>query len=595
MKTNSSLPKFHSPLDFLPPKLVAHFKQIYDIKNLLQWQIECLLTLKPTIEESFDNIVIRAPTGAGKSLISDLLSLHMLTIKKKGAKVIYVVPYVSLLFEKYEKLQSLFSPLNLSVLNLLGNKPYSLFDKADIILCTIEKANTLIYGLIEKNELKALSMLVVDEVQFVGDEQRGALLEILIAKILYAQRYIYNEVQILAISATIDNFFDFVTWMKAKYYECSISCTNIEEYVKVGNKLLSSSGKVIKVIKEQSNDKYKICALVDLVLNKGPILIFSSSKFICEEIAKTLSDHKANEVNTTEFLKDAIEKAQLVESRMTNKVEWLLKGIACHHAGLLAEERVFIENLYRSLAVNILICTSTLAAGVNLPVSIVIIVGLTQGLLQISVSTYKQMRGRAGRTTFKGQCYIICREAELKGALKLINSMDVKNPVLSTLDKGNNSMRKLLLEGISLKCIKDNVNTYINFTLLNTRSYEDKALDEALKFLVEHELIVEKDLIATQLGVIIARSGHHIEEMLIAYWELQAANIKYLPCNKAFALYLISPVFWINEKQASWVHYLTYYKKHLDEHEDLKKTANYLSINEDYIIAWTQITTPDRV
>jgi DNA polymerase theta len=443
------------------------------------------------------------------------------------------------------------------------------------------------------NELKIVSMLVIDEVQFVGDEQRGVLLEILIAKVLYSQRY--YEVQILAISATIDNFSDFVTWMKAKCYECSKSCTNIEEYVKVDSKLVGSSGKFIKLIKEQSNDKYKICTLVDSVLNKGPILIFSPSKFTCEEIAKTLSNHITNEVNTIEFLKNAIDKAEFAEARMTNEVKWLVKGIACHHAELLAEERLFIENLYRSLAINTLICTSTLAAGINLPANIVVIVGLTQGASQITISTYKQMRGRAGRTTFKGQCYIICRDIELSQALKLINSVDVQSPVFSTLDKDNNGMRRLLLEGIALKYIKDNVKTYIDFTLLNTRSYEVKVLDDALKFLVEYELIVEESLIATQLGTIIARSGHHIEEMLIAYWELQAANIKYLPCNRAFALYLISPIFCINETQASWVHYLSYYKKHLDEHKDLKETANYLSIDEDYLIAWTQIMPPDLV
>eukprot|EP00826_Nyctotherus_ovalis_P037194 TRINITY_DN3378_c0_g1_i8.p1 TRINITY_DN3378_c0_g1~~TRINITY_DN3378_c0_g1_i8.p1 ORF type:complete len:543 (+),score=52.14 TRINITY_DN3378_c0_g1_i8:61-1689(+) len=519
MKSDPPSSKFQPPLDILPPTLVAHFRRVYRIRELLPWQSECLSALRETIEGSSENIVIRAPTGAGKSLVSDLLSIYYLAVKRVGTKVVYVVPYVSLLSEKHEKLEILFSPLTLSVLSLLGNKPYNLFDKADIILCTIEKASQLIYGLIETCELSKISMVVIDEVQFVGDEQRGSLLETLIAKILYCQQFMNNEIQILAISATIDNFFDFVKWMRAKHYECTEFYTDIKEFIKIENKLISPSGQVLETIKEQSNDKYKICALVDLVLSRGPILAFSPSKAICEELATILSTHRTINVITSEFIKTGIEKAELVEERMTNKVGWLMKGIACHHAGLLAGERLFIEDLYRSLAINTLICTSTLAAGVNLPANIVIIVGLKQGTSQVSVSMYKQMRGRAGRVTFKGECYILCKQAEQKQVLNLINSTNLQNPVLSTLDK--HGMSRLLLEGISLKYVNgnDGIKKYVEFTLLTS----------AVDFLVGNELVEEKTLAATKLGEIVARSGGHIEEMLIAYWELQAANAKYLP------------------------------------------------------------------
>jgi DNA polymerase theta len=72
-------------------------------------------------------------------------------------------------------------------------------------------------------------------------------------------------------------------------------------------------------------------------------------------------------------------------------------GIAYHHAGLTSQERAVVEKGFRGGQLLVLTATSTLAAGVNLPASRVILRSLRQGVEDVSRSQYLQMIGRAGR------------------------------------------------------------------------------------------------------------------------------------------------------------------------------------------------------
>jgi helicase len=79
----------------------------------------------------------------------------------------------------------------------------------------------------------------------------------------------------------------------------------------------------------------------------------------------------------------------------------LAKGIAFHHAGLLSEERAIVEDNFRKGKIRLICCTSTLAAGVNTPAkNVIILFQEYYGGASISVSTYKNISGRAGR--FRG-------------------------------------------------------------------------------------------------------------------------------------------------------------------------------------------------
>jgi len=95
-------------------------------------------------------------------------------------------------------------------------------------------------------------------------------------------------------------------------------------------------------------------------------------------------------------------------------------GCAFHHGGLLDEERTIVETAFRTGAAPILFATSTLAAGVNLPATRVIVSSLTDyggtvGTNLLTATRFRQMAGRAGRTGFAERGEVVLMVTDFRG------------------------------------------------------------------------------------------------------------------------------------------------------------------------------------
>lgn len=137
----------------LPPKLVRNFSAL-GLNLLYPWQAFCLQNA------GTKNFIYSASTGAGKSLVADVLMLRK--VLDGGRKALLVLPYVALVQEKTKWLRQVVSGLEKNVEETIpgafnaghrhdrsirvipffgGSKLRATLDDADIAVATIERVS----------------------------------------------------------------------------------------------------------------------------------------------------------------------------------------------------------------------------------------------------------------------------------------------------------------------------------------------------------------------------------------------------------------------------------------------------------------------
>ncbi len=188
-------------------------------------------------------------------------------------------------------------------------------------------------------------------------------------------------------------------------------------------------------------------------------LVFTSSKLSAEKTAEEISLEIAEGKKLSELRKDILSVGSTSTTQCKKLANCVEKGIAFHHAGLLAGQRELIEENFRLGKIKVICATPTLAMGVSTPAFRVIVKSLKRyndkrGMMDwISNMECHQMMGRAGRPEFNesGEAILIAsseheeeriKERYIYGEIEPVQSKLAVEPVfrmhlLSLISTGN--------------------------------------------------------------------------------------------------------------------------------------------------------------
>ncbi len=391
------------------------------------------------------SVLVSAPTGTGKTIIADWVVEQAL---QAGQDVIYTAPIKALSNQKFRDYTRLYgkSAVGLITGDLVINRDAQLR-----IMTTEILRNMLLAG----EELPQLKYVIVDEIHFLDDNERGTVWEEVLI-------YLPSRVKIVGLSATLANIDEFAAWLThVRDEEVStvieeVRCVPLRiflanrdagicdqaryEYLHrrwtaMARKAMAEQAKAkardrrsrgirrrprrkgrLRLPGQQETRHWELVKM--LGPEYQPMLYFAFSRKMCEQHAKGLA-RRAPDFTTPEeraVIKEAVDKfdAEFIKVMTGEQETMYLKGIAYHHAGLHVGLKALVEELYEQRLIKVLYCTSTFALGINMPARSVCFEALRkyngQAVVPLTVRQFMQKAGRAGRRGIDEVGYVIIRE-----------------------------------------------------------------------------------------------------------------------------------------------------------------------------------------
>lgn len=193
---------------------ISEAKKHIPEKILLELEKQGIKELRPAQSKAIKagvfkrkNLLVCTPTASGKTKVAEFAFLNNFFY---GEKSIYIVPLKALASEKFKDFKKLypFMQIALSTGNLDSSDPY--LAKYDLIITTSEKLDSLIRH--HAPWLSSIKCVIIDEIHLLNDVDRGPTLEVLITLL----RKLLDDVQIIALSATIGNPKELAEWLDAE-------------------------------------------------------------------------------------------------------------------------------------------------------------------------------------------------------------------------------------------------------------------------------------------------------------------------------------------------------------------------------------------
>jgi len=402
---------------------------------------ELLYPQKEALSEIFNPahnaVVVNLPTSSGKTMIAEYRSLMALNqFSEDGGWVAYVVPTRALVNQVYNQLNKDLSPIKIRIEKVSGALELDGFEEAlmerdsqsgvfDVLVTTYEKLHLMIRQGYGTRENRPLVLVIVDEAHNIAEETRGLNLEFLLSTI----KTDCIRANFLLMTPDVSNSYEIAKWLggdRGKELHLSVHWWQPNE-------------RVIGALINQGRRREYDIKLKTLLTNKGTyqteedIYLASSnendpsvsdlntkklfasilaSKLICIEepsviLAADPSDafDIANEIcsrNQSVFNDD--EEIELVRRFIEDELgdgfslsDCLKKRIGVHSSAIPDEIKFLIEELMSKGKLQTLVATTTIAQGINFPISSVIMATNRYPFKVMPVRDFWNLAGRVGR------------------------------------------------------------------------------------------------------------------------------------------------------------------------------------------------------
>lgn len=373
-----------------------------------------------------------APTGAGKTDVAMLTILRVVSQfadenklsngpgKGKGSssfgvrlddfKIIYVAPMKALAAEITAKLAKRLSWLDIKVRELTGDMQLTKaeINATQIIVTTPEKWDVVTRKPTGEGDLASkVKLLIIDEVHLLN-EDRGAVIETIVARTLRQVEATQSLIRIVGLSATLPNYVDVADFLRVSRYKGLFYFDGSFRPIPLEQHFIGVKGKPGSAQSKKSLDQAAYEKAIELVEQGHSVMVFVHARKETVKTAETLmefakKDNQLDSFDCSEHPRYHVYKRDMAQSRNREMKQLFEKGFGIHHAGMLRSDRSMMEKMFEDGAIKILCCTSTLAWGVNLPAHAVIIKG-TQvydsnkgAFSDLSILDVLQIFGRSGR------------------------------------------------------------------------------------------------------------------------------------------------------------------------------------------------------
>ncbi|MCE8003218.1 DEAD/DEAH box helicase [Billgrantia ethanolica] len=399
-------------------------------------------------------VVVSLPTSSGKTLIAQFRMLQALNqFEDRKGWVTYLAPTRALVNQVTRQLRRDFEPLGLQVervspaMEIDGVEADMLKESQNetqfrILVATPEKFDLMLRQGWEEKIGRPLSLVVVDEAHTIQEGERGLRLELLLATINRECR----EAQFLLLTPFIQNAREVARWLggqnaedislgvdwqpndraigiispvddgaingRSRNYRLDFQTVHTSRHtIDLDDTFSLGKDDALATTLSKSQDVGTLAAIAARKLKgRGPVIaMHSRPDFVWSLAEKIKSDRLPNLSDDVRFVQNYV-AAEL--GAQFPLVDLLSHGVGVHHGGLPEEIRMLMEWLFEKERLDVLVATTTIAQGVNFPVSGVVMAATSYPYGQpMPPEDFWNIAGRAGRVS-QGQLGVVALVAK---------------------------------------------------------------------------------------------------------------------------------------------------------------------------------------